>query len=331
MRDRRTYRAAVDSAGGCETYASYSKYRSDLVDRFWDYVQETGIPPRALELRREDNPHRPPVLVDSEWERNLILPPGNSRRDFLTALKGKPRHRWFRSMTSSQSLAWSVFGSLSALGRLSLLAGLIPGIRGGSTCDLEYDVDYLGERRHTSVDVMLRAGPGIRVAVECKLSESDIGTCSRPRLRSTDDTYADEYCDGSYCPQLRRRERCSLTEIEVHYWRHLANLTTWRTESNLAPCPLRRTYQLARNVMAASVEKNGESYLATGACVLLVDSRNPAFGVDGKGRRAFDCLGSSLRNPASLRMTTWQSVAGRLRTDGKLTWLVDGLRLKYGL
>ena len=115
-------------------------------------------------------------------------------------------HKWFRSMTSSQALAQSVFANLKYHNKLGLLAdlrgedGLPPfpsnlvrpgGSGAAAQLELEYHVSYLGEPRPTSVDVMFDGN--YRVAVECKLSEPDVGACSRPDLRPSDSNFESDH------------------------------------------------------------------------------------------------------------------------------------------
>jgi hypothetical protein len=104
-------------------------------------------------------------------------------------------------MKSSQALAQSVFANLLALGKLHLLAGIkaddgdvaffevAPSV---TAVTMEHTVAHLGEPTSTSVDVFLQGTH--RVALECKFTEPETGTCSRPRLKidSTD------YCNGTY-------------------------------------------------------------------------------------------------------------------------------------
>jgi hypothetical protein len=53
-----------------------------------------------------------------------------------------------------------------------------------------------------------------RVAVECKLTEPEFGTCSRPGLKQgVDQNYDQDFCDGSYTRHWSRKTRCSLSEI----------------------------------------------------------------------------------------------------------------------
>ena len=135
-------------------------------------------------------------------------------------------------MRSSQARAQSVFGSLAALGKAGVLAGLttddeLPTVRSGVTVQMEYLVEHLGEPRSTSVDVWLDDGEQ-RVAVECKFTEREFGRCSRPTLRpGKDANYARDHCDGSYTRQRGRRTHCSLTEIGVRYWEYLPELFDW--------------------------------------------------------------------------------------------------------
>jgi hypothetical protein len=156
-------------------------------------------------------------------------------------------------MKSSQALTQSVFANLIALGKLDLLAGLDDEDGGfvfferapePRDVQLEYPVDHLGEPRRTSVDVFVRGSHP--VAIECKLAETEIGACSRPRLLSSEPNFERDHCDGSYTIQRGRRDRCSLTAIGVRYWECASELFCWPADQDLDPCPLRFTYQLVR-------------------------------------------------------------------------------------
>ena len=62
---------------------------------------------------------------------------------------------------------------------------------------LEHNVkQLLGEPTPTSVDVFISGK--YQVAIECKLAEREMGSCSRPRLPKK----AKDYCDGSYTRKL---------------------------------------------------------------------------------------------------------------------------------
>jgi hypothetical protein len=81
----------------------------------------------------------------------------------------------------------SVFGNLKMYNLLGLLNGLTDEkgrpIFGGEAITpenfrMEYKVDSLGEPRPTSLDALIVGKHP--VAIECKLTESDVGSCSRP-------------------------------------------------------------------------------------------------------------------------------------------------------
>lgn len=319
---------------------SHGAYRAELVRQLWEYTTSAGLRPSLFEQTYQRNPHRPPVFRRGAWHHNLLLPPGKDAEKVREWLSRKPRHRWFRSMTSSQALAWSVFGSLTVLGRLGLLSNVPSGDAGeplfppevlrGNECEVEFEVGFLGEPRPTSVDALLGGNAVPRVAVECKLSEPDVGTCSRPRLRPADPSYGEQHCTGHYSRQRGRRDRCALTTIGVQYWRHLPNLTSWPADKDAEDCPLRPTYQLARNVLAVCAKPDGSTDLQGGHCVLLFDRRNPAFNEGGRGYRAVASFSASLKKKRLLRLATWQDILVLLRGDARLHWLADGLTSKYG-
>ena len=135
----------------------------------------------------------------------------------------------------------------------------------GRTCQLEFEVDErLGEkdRGRTSVDVLF--GGSYRVAVECKLGETEVGNCSRPRLQSGDPNYEAQHCDGSYTFQRKRDARCSLSSIGVKYWDYIPELFNWSAEVDHNPCPLNSTYQLVRNLLAVGVTSRRPSAWMSG-------------------------------------------------------------------
>jgi hypothetical protein len=162
--------------------------------------------------------------------------------------------------------------------------------------------------------------------VECKLSERVFGTCSRPRLPRDNPSY----CDGTYTVQHGRQARCALTEIGVQYWQHAPAVLDWNPDVDHSPCPLARTYQLVRNVLAATVRQDRVE-TASGHALIIYDERNPAFWPGGEARSAYDAVRAALRDPGLLRTVSWQRVIGQLSAVRDLRWLVDGLEAKYGL
>ena len=197
----------------------------------------------------------------------------------------------------------------------------------GRTCRLEFEVDErLGEkgRGRTSVDAFIDGG--YRIAVECKLGETDVGNCSRPLLRPRDPSYVKQFCDGRYAVQRDRRFPCSLSEIGVKYWSYIPELFDWSADIDHDPCPLNSTYQLVRNLLAACVDPTGRVGRDSGHVVLLYDARNPAFQGDGKGIIAWNRVRAALKKLSLLQKCTWQEVVTSLPLD----WLATGLTRKYG-
>jgi hypothetical protein len=286
---------------------------------------------------------RPPVFLKEHAGENVMVHPGASPQEaarIRALIRPEDRHRWFRSMRSSQALAQTVFGNLLALGKLGALAGLqadagaaaffdeppAPGAMG-----MEHKVSHLGERKGhtTSIDVFFDLPH--HVAVECKLSEPDIGGCSRPRLQRRDKRYETEHCDGSYTRQRSRAERCALSEAGIRYWEFVPRLFRWLAKQDHVPCPLATPYQLVRNVLGVCVRKDDFIDTATAHALLLYDARNPAFRPGGEGLAAYHAVKTALLEQGVLRRCSWQRVLSRLRQDQDLVWLADALRAKYGL
>jgi len=315
------------------------QYRPEMIARFWEYKQRAFAKRPKLFDSEAPSDSRPPVFLPEFAHLNILTCPGCSEAECEAVYKSLPvreRHRWFRSMTSSQALAASVFGNLKVLGALGQLEGLADdnGLPVFGKCplnqaSLEYDVTYLGEPRSTSIDVLL--GGACPVMVECKLTEPEVGTCSRPLLKPSDPSYDRDLCDGTYRIQQNRHERCPLTSLGVLYWRYVPFLFKWKNDADLKPCPLNRNYQLVRNVLAAKVTPSGEVRGdAEGHALLVYDERNPAFQRGGEGRNAFEETRFALKQPNDLRKCSWQRLVGHLRQQHVLGWLTDQLETKYG-
>jgi hypothetical protein len=191
---------------------------------------------------------------------------------------------------------------------------------------LEKDVTWLGEPRPTSVDAWLETGDHV-VAVECKLTDLEFGTSSRPRLRVEDPGH----CDGSYRIPHGRSCRCSLTAIGVRYWEYVPDAFTWETANDHDRCPLRVTYQLVRNVLAATVAPDGTTDPTRGHALAVYDRRNPLYSPGGTARRVLEETEEALRHPGTLRVVSWQTIVGALAEEAELAWLVEGLAAKYGI
>jgi hypothetical protein len=236
-------------------------------------------------------------------------------------------------MKSSQALTQSVFGALAATGQLAALGAVTAECGRPAFTEtpnllhmtLKQDVNWLGEPRPTSIDVCFEC-PQYRIAVECKLSESAFGTCSRPRLPRDNPSH----CDGTYTVQHDRRDRCALTEIGVQYWQHAPAVLDWNPDVDHSPCPLASTYQLVRNVLAATVRQDRVE-TASGHALIIYDERNPAFRPGGDARSAYDAVCAALRHPGLLCTVSWQRIIDQLSAASDLRWLLDGLEAKYGL
>jgi len=315
-------------------------YLKSLVCKLWDFAEsELGQSADLLETAHRDV-QRPPVFRKGKAALNILTPP-NANDDLLETIEAtlpmKERHRWFRSMKSSQAVAQSVFGNLIASGNLGLLEGLETDQGLAAFCEglssasaqLEHSVSHLGEPRSTSVDLWID-GPR-RIAVECKLTEADFGTCSRPRLREDRDrNYLRDSCDGSYTRQRGRKSRCSLTEIGVKYWDYVPSLFDWKSDSDFDLCPLAYTYQLVRNVLAACVTPGGDIDTENSHTLIVYDARNPSFQSGGQANEQWNSARAALKIPSLLRSVSWQSLVEHLDNSEEVNWLVDQLKRKYG-
>ena len=318
--------------------SAYTEYSRTLIRQFWDYVDSNhDAYAELLEVAKRSDT-RPPVFRPPFMERNVLTPPEASSEQRLAVeatLPRKERHRYFGSMRSSQALAQSVFGNLIAAGKLHMLSGLesdegFPAFfedAGEASVQLEYTVSYLGEPRPTSIDFWVEGSR--RVAVECKLSESEFGTCSRPSLRTKDANYDRDYCNGNYTRQQGRDSRCSLTEIGVRYWSYIPEILYWDNATEMHPCPLRDTYQLVRNILAACVTPDHRVDTKQNHALVIYDARNPAFLGGGKANRQWLTVKRSLRRSETLRSCSWQRLISHISSDPDLIWLVDGLNEKY--
>lgn len=277
------------------------------------------------------------VLKPEHAAENILVWPeldADQRHVLLSSVPVEERHRWFRSLQSSQAIVQSVFGTVLAMRCLPSLAGItsdegLPAfgpIPRDSRLTLEKAISSLGEPRPTSVDAWIE-GP-YRVAIECKLTETEFGTCSRPRLTPRDNAFEAQHCDGSHTRQRGRTARCPLTAIGVRYWDHMEGLFGWSPESDHRPCPLNRLYQVARNIMAATVQE-GRIDTTSGHALIVYDERNPAFRKNGEGDLQFNAAKEALRKPDVLRRISWQRLMKQL-PDG-MHWLKNEVRLKYGI
>ena len=315
---------------------NYSDYIGTLIQRFWDYADdELFLKNSSLDSDCRTS-QRPPVFRKSTIVNNILISANSDeqyRKAIVSTLPSHERHRHFGSMRSSQALAQSVFGNLIVAGNLALLEGFdsdqsLPAFGNDLShvpVRLEYNVNHLGEPRPTSVDVWFESEH--RVAVECKLTEPEFGSCSRPRLKQGVDPH---YCDGTYTRQENRQTRCSLSEIGVEYWRYIPELFDWRSNDDISPCTLKNTYQLVRNILAACVREDGRVDETHAHALVIYDANNPSFQDSGLAREQFAATRKALKQPNLLRSCSWQSLIGHIDSAGEMSWLTEQLRNKYG-
>jgi len=297
-------------------------YHDALQARWWSFA--STLPPGALDGVQRAG--RPPVLRSEEADRNLILPTCAEARGRTIAANSKgKRHRHFGSFRSSQALAQSVFGGIWATGHMDVLAKVQaecgrPAFLGGAEqLELEVEVKSLGEPTPTTLDVFLMHDDR-SVAIECKLTETSFGTCSRTEARADRETI----CNGSYSRQQGRSERCALSEIGVLYWRHAVQLFDWPQGTDMVVCPLAETYQVVRNAFAAGAEGAGHA-------LLVYDARNPAYGPGGRADAQWRAAAGACLVPGLMRRVTWQQIAGTIAQVPALLWLSEGLAAKHGI
>ena len=309
----------------------YTGYLDEVVQDLWAWADRH----HQNELECGNRHRRPPVLLKRHAPKGILVPPdGAMACRIRAAIPERQRHRWFRSLKSSQALWQSVFGAISAFGRFDLLQN-IPAECGRPAffenfrdvaLEFEREVDWLGEPRPTNVDIMVR-GPRYRVAVECKFTEQEFGPCSRPRL----DSSHRQHCDGSYRVQRDRHERCSLAEIGIEYWKYLPDLFDWAADRDHVPCPFGHVYQLARNALAATVAPDGALEAFEGHVLVVYDERNLQFMANGKADRQWRSASEACLVPGLLRRLSWQRLVAELPRAPELTYLVKGMEMKYGL
>jgi len=322
--------------------SEYQNYVKELEKRLWNYRRIFFRNADNLFDRRYESGRTPPVFKKHHESNNVILKSGmpeTYRQSVLNEIPVKKRHKWFRSMKSSQALAQSVFANLKHFEKLNILGGLngsdgkplfIYDATHEHECHMEYSVkeNILKEKEGhlTSIDVFFSGNH--QIAIECKLSEDGVGPCSRSTQLKPED---EEYCDGRYAAQKGRKEHCNLSSLGIKYWDYIPELFNWSSEAIHDPCPLLETYQLVRNILVACVRPDGRVDSHWGHAVLIYDERNPAFHLGGAGRKATLQVRQGLRNPFLLQECTWQQIVDHIRRDNEMQWLTNKLFQKYGI
>jgi hypothetical protein len=317
-----------------------TEYKADLHQRYWKYKEIKFPHTQTIFDDRYDKPTSPPVFIRKEARNNIIINPSASeqeKKELFALVPEGEWHKWYGSMNSSQAVAQSVLGNLFIhkvmhyLYELQDDAGLPLFGKTQKAPDnfkMEHKTDCLGEPRPTSLDGFL---PGdYQIAIECKFTETEVGTCSRPKLTPSDSNYESDHCSGVYSIQRERKKRCPLTESGILYWQYIPSLFKWKTDRDLNPCPLYKNYQLVRNILAAGVDSDGKVSVDNGHVVLLYDERNPSFQKQGDGLLAYNKTQAALRELTMIRKCSWQRIVQHLRSKRILHWLTDELALKYG-
>jgi hypothetical protein len=74
----------------------------------------------------------------------------------------------------------------------------------------------------------------------------------------------------------------TLTELDISYWKHAGRAFGWSADLDHRCCPLKDTYQIARNVLAACVTSDHQFDEKDGHALSIYDLRNPAMSNSGK-------------------------------------------------
>lgn len=299
-------------------FTSRSAYLRSLKDRYEQFYKTLDSQSAKLNTK-----YSLPVFINHND--NILL---KSQHDTLQPIK---LHPLFGSMNSSQALTLSVFGNLQR-DKLSILKDLISDEKKPlfipadmTDCKIEYELPYLqqkvGKPRNilgeetghgTSIDVFFSGSSSI--AVECKFTEEEIGTCS---------------CCG-------KGEGCYLIQVGIRYWDYIQTLFKPTSSFQLTKepscdnCPIRDNYQLVRNILAVAIDEYGKTKSNPGHVVMLYDERNPAFYDAGKAMKAWQDTKDALKDHHMLQKCSWQELVTILNKDKELHWLTVKLKEKYG-
>ena len=300
--------------------SEYAEYHDEMIDRFLNY-REANIAPEVI----DPNAGEGHVFKKEQEVLNLFSP------ELCLFIPPENRHQWFRSMISSQALAVSVIGTMIRRGDTDLLAKLeCDDLMPLATEDahfwfasFEYAVWWLEKgRRKTQIDLFAQS-PNFRLAVECKLTEREIGQCLKSEEGEREAAYS-EIAGYKICPRVAMNGA-----TYWHYWPDISNQRI--PEVCTDDCPLHITYQLARNVMAAAINPANGEIASKGIALLLYDERNPEFQDSGGADAANKSVKEAIKNPALLRSALWQSLAGLLLKNGSYGDLLEFLDEKYGI
>jgi hypothetical protein len=317
--------------------SEYSSYIKNLIRRYWIYQEDNFQPWQKFLDKPNKNFDRPPVFQKSTTNWNIITNPENTENERMALfglISNGEHHRWYRSMNSSQALTLSVFGNLYLSGKLDILLDLrcdagdpLLGIENitRDQFSLEKKIDYLGERRKTSIDIFISGD--YQIAIECKFRERGLGTCTSPTLNKVHPSY----CNGQFYNLATQKEKCPKSRARALYWDYVPLLFDWEKSEAINHCPLDQNYQLVRTILSAAGRKDKSKPRSNGHAVLIYDERNPQAQPGGKMFRSFMETKNALINPKMLRKISWQNILNTMRGDETLSWLTVQLHDKYGL
>jgi hypothetical protein len=196
-------------------------------------------------------------------------------------VRRRPDFPWHRNdhnaitasqIRSSQALAIDVFETIGGLeSRDTIIAAWLQGLglavpkAGPWTVELEYSLEksLLGELRSTQIDVLLSSRHAA-IAIECKFTEPDGGSCSQPEPLGIGAHQGLRQCNGRYemqtNPVNQKTSRCALTGKGIRYWDLIPEVLGFNADVDHIPCPVvGGWYQWMRNLVAARAIGQRES------------------------------------------------------------------------
>src|SRR5688572_12247029 len=103
--------------------ARFRSYSDILTQHLWSYRSAAFRNQDAVFDEQFSRLPNPPVFKKEAAHQNVIVPTDPELpATILRLVPPEKRHKWFRSMKSSQALALSVFGNLKVLNRTSCLS-----------------------------------------------------------------------------------------------------------------------------------------------------------------------------------------------------------------
>lgn len=163
-------------------------FYSDMLTHHWSYRSAAFPSQDAVFDEQFSRLPNPPVFKKEESNRNVIVPDDPElAATILRLVPPEKRHKWFRSMKSSQALVLSVFGNLKMLNRTSCVSevtaddSVVPafGRRPMEPSDIELEHDVSVERGQSNQRRCARVGFDGHL---CRLQALGTGSgcCSRP-------------------------------------------------------------------------------------------------------------------------------------------------------